>query len=522
MKKFVGLKNICLVVVLLSGMVSCKKDILDFSDPNSYNYANYFNTPDEISKGANAIYVTFYHNNMMGFEWPEMFDVLANEAAPTLPALANEPAVSALWQYQYVNTNATIERFWKMLYKMVLRSNLVIDKSKEYITKHGDDNAKIVSRSSGEAHFLRGYAYSQLAFYWGRVPIRTSFDQSDNVNAARSKTADEVWAVAESDFKMAQTLLPESWNAENVGRSTKGAATGFLGKLYLYNKKYIEAEAQFATLNGKYNLLPGQQWADNFGETNKNNQESLFEVQFQWFDGNNTFGPLGNPEGSNNVPSTHTARQQLYGWNDWGNWFFPPRRVSDFVYDNESAVAYIDPRAKLTFYGGIGAMTWLNHAPGGSQPYDFATYNYWYKKNQNKEYKKSEDNLKSSNNLRLLRYADILLMRAECKMNAGDVPGALGFINQIRSRIGAFTYLKSYTQAQAMELLKRERQLELMGEQCRFNDLKRWGILKETINMETQAIFGSPRVLDKHYLFPIPLGEIDSNVGLGAVADQWN
>lgn len=521
MKKLAGIK-ISLAAMIIVLQFSCKKNILDFTDPNSYNYSNYFNTPDEIRKGANAAYTSFYHNNMMGFEWPEIFDVLANEAKPTLPALANEPAVSALWQYQHVNTNQSLERFWKMLYKMILRSNLVIDKSAEYIAKHGDDNNKIVSRSAGEAHFLRGYAYSQLAFYWGRVPIRTSFNQSDNVNAPRSSTIEAVWLVAENDFKAAQLLLPESWDDANVGRTTRGAATGFLGKLYLYNKKYAEAAAQLSAVGTRYSLLPGNRWADNFGETNKNNQESLFEVQFQWFDGNNTFGPLGNPEGMNNLPSTHTARQQLYGWNDWGNWYFPERRVKDFIYNDESGAAYTDPRARLTFYGGIGAMTWLNNGPGGPLPYDFVSFGYWYKKNQNKEHKKSEDNLKSSNNLRLLRYADVLLMRAECKLYMGDVAGAITRINEVRSRIGAFIYNKSYTQSNALDLLKRERQLELMGEQSRYNDLKRWGILKEVMNIETQAEFNAPRLQDKHVMFPIPLGEIDSNVGLGLVDNQWN
>lgn len=522
MKKIDGIKIFSPVLLVLV-LSSCNKDILNFTDPNSYNYASYFNSPDEIRKGANAIYVTFYHNKMMGFEWPEMFDVLANEARPTLPALANEPDVCALWQYQYQNTNGTLDRFWKMLYKMIMRSNLVIDKSKEYIAKYGDDPDKIVSLSSGEAHFLRGYAYSQLAFYWGRVPLRTSFDQSDNLNAARSSSVDTVWAIAEKDLKLAQTLLPESWDNLNVGRATKGAATGFLGKLYLYTRKYAAAESQFASLEGKYSMLTGEKWAENFGEKHENNQESLFEVQFQWFDGNNTSGPLNNPEGVDNLPSTHTARQQLYGWNDWGNWQFPERRVDDFIYKDESGAEYVDPRAQRTFYGGtIGANTWLNSAPGGPEPYDFTTFGYWYKKNQNKEEKRTEDNLKSSNNLRLLRYADILLMRAECKLNLGDMPGAINFINQVRVRIGAFRYMKSYDQTQVFECLKRERQLEFMGEQSRFNDLKRWGLLKQTMNVETQALFGAPRLQDKHNLFPIPLGEIDSNVGLGAVADQWN
>ncbi|MEO6961589.1 MAG: RagB/SusD family nutrient uptake outer membrane protein [Puia sp.] len=512
-----------IVIVLVSvTFCCCQKKLLDVTNPNTYNYSSYFNTPDEIRQGATAIYLSFYNNDMMGFQWPEMFDVLANEAQPSLPALANEPAVSALWQYQFENTNTVIGQFWKMLYQMILRSNLVLDKGAAYIKNNGDDSAHVVSQSMGEAYFLRGYAYSQLAFYWGKVPIRISFDQSNNINAPRSASADDVWAVAEGDLKQAQIMLPEKWDDSNIGRATKGSATGFLGKLYLYTKKYSEAQDQFASLDGKYSLLPGAQWEDNFGETNKNNQESLFEIQFQWFDGNWVYAPITVVEGINNLPGTQTARPQLYGWNDWGNWFFPSRRVNDFVYKDESGNSYTDPRAQLTFYGGIGAMTWLNKSPDGPRAYDFATLGYWYKKILNKEYKESENNLQSSNDLRLLRYADILLMSAECKLNLGDVPGCMALINQIRTRIGAFNYQNTYSADQAFELLKRERQLEFMGEEVRFNDLKRWNLLVDTMNVETQALFGAPRVSDKHMLFPIPLAEIDTNLGLGEVNNQWN
>ena len=521
MRKNILLKLIVIIFVCFTSW-SCKKNLLDITDPNNFNYANYFNTPDEIRQGSTAIYLSFYNNDMMGFQWPEMFDVLANEAQPSLPALANEPAVSALWQYQFENTNTVIGQFWKMQYQMILRANLVLDKGAAYIQKNGDDNAHIASYSMGEAYFLRGYAYSQLAFYWGKVPIRTSFDQSNNVNAPRSATVDEVWAIAEGDFKQAQALLPEKWDDANVGRATKGSATGFLGKLYLYTKKYSDAQTQFASLNGKYDLLPGNQWADNFGETNKNNEESLFEVQFQWFNGNWVNAPITAVEGVNNLPGTQTGRPQLYGWNDWGNWFFPSRRVNDFVYTDEGGNSYTDPRAQLTFYGGIGAMTWLNKSPLGPRPYDFATLGYWYKKILNKEYKETENNLQSSNNLRLLRYADVLLMSAECKLNLGDVPGCMALINQVRTRIGAFTYNNTYSADQAFKLLQRERQLEFMGEEIRFNDLKRWNLLVDTMNVETQALFGAPRVSAKHLLFPIPLAEIDSNPGLGTVNDQWN
>ena len=124
---------------------------------------------------------------------------------------------------------------------------------------------------------------------------------------------------------------------------------------------------------------------------------------------------------------------------------------------------------------------------------------------------------------RLMRYADVLLMRAECQIKDGDVNTGIDFINQVRNRIGAFEYTGTYTADQAFELLKRERQLEFMGEQIRYNDLKRWGILKEMMNVELEAMFGFiNNVQDKHYLFPIPQGELDSNLEFGEVADSWN
>src|SRR6185369_11697394 len=106
--------KLSLILLLIPALQSCRKDLLDITDPNTFNYDTYFNTPKEIREGSSAIYLAFNNNNMMGFQWPEMFDALANEAQPTLAALANEPAVSAMWQYQYENTNSVIAQFWKM------------------------------------------------------------------------------------------------------------------------------------------------------------------------------------------------------------------------------------------------------------------------------------------------------------------------------------------------------------------------------------------------------------------------
>jgi len=516
MNKYNYIKG-CVLIICMIITGSCSEDILNYPDPNAKNTDTYFNTPAEIEQGAFAVYSSFYHNSAFAWQLPEYFDALANEIEGR-PSSAGEGNIQACWHYQHNATTDVFRSYWRLLYRMILRSNLVIYKAGEYVAKNGNDEK--VSLALGDAHFLRGWAYSQLAFHWGSVPIRTSYVSEEGAGAR--VPAEQVWSQAEADFKEAQNLLPESWPATFVGRATKGAATGFLGKLYLYNKKYAQAEAEFAKMNDKYSLLPGNLWDNNFGETNENNAENVFAIQFYNEPGTSQWYMFGDPEVNTN-PGRQNAHAQLYSWTDWSNWAFQPRRVADFQYKNEAGAAYVDPRAALTFYGGaIGDQTYGDNTPGGPQPYPFASVGHWYRKVTNKENKLNENAVQTGNDIRLMRYADVILMRAECKLESGDIAGCLSFINQVRERIGAFKYLGSYSKAQAFELLKRERQLEFMGEQIRYNDLKRWGILKETMNVELQAMWGTPNVQDKHNLFPIPQAEIDTNPEFGTVANNWN
>jgi starch-binding outer membrane protein, SusD/RagB family len=507
------------ILIAMLAIGSCNDDIMDYPDPNAKSEENFFKTPAEIEQGAFAIYSSFFHNNAFMWQLPEVFDGLANEFEGR-PSSTGEVDIHTILRYEHTNTHPPTEKFWKLLYRMIMRSNLVLEKAKKYIETNGDD--PIVSRCRGDAHFLRGWAYSQLAFHWGDVPLRTSYVVEGNGDLPRSPVKD-IWEQAEADFKAAQTLLPEAWEAAFLGRATNGSATGFLGKLYLYNKRYAEAAAEFVKLEGKYSLLPGSQWDDNFGETNENNRESIFEIQCQNTAGTNQFASmLGDPEEAGN-PGRQNAHAQLYSWTDWANWAFQPRRVLDFQYNDESGSPYVDPRAALTFYGGaIGDQEYCDNCPGGPKPFDFVSLGYWYRKVTNKENKANENNVQTGNNIRLMRYADVLLMRAECHILQGQVSEGIEFINQVRTRIGAFPYDKVYTQEQAFELLKRERQVELMGEMHRYNDIKRWGILKETMNIELQAMFGTPNVQDKHYLFPIPQKELDTNREFGPVENSWN
>ncbi len=142
---------------------SCNKKIMDYPDPNSKSIESYFNTPEEIQQGAVAIYSSFFSNSAFTWRLPEMFDGLANEFDGR-PSSTGETYIQLLWRYQHNNSSEPIWQFWRLLYRMILRSNLVIFKGDQYTAAHGND--EMVSHALGDAYFLRGWANSQLAFHW--------------------------------------------------------------------------------------------------------------------------------------------------------------------------------------------------------------------------------------------------------------------------------------------------------------------------------------------------------------------
>lgn len=129
-------------------------------------------------------------------------------------------------------------------------------------------------------------------------------------------------------------------------------------------------------------------------------------------------------------------------------------------------------------------------------------------------------------NTHVVRFADVKLMLAECYIEQGvKLPEAVGLINDVRNRpsVMAANYLTSLNQATARTALRRERQIELAGEQSRWFDLRRWGIAKQTMNAERPAGPGQHAFEDKHELLPIPLGERQSNKAVATdIANDWN
>lgn len=549
------MKSIYAIFMSLILLLACNDDFLDIKNPNEYDTGTFFNTEDELELATNAVYAGLYFNGLWIREYYFIFDLLGNDAS-VATALQGELAQFA--KYTYDPAHGHINGYWRSLYRIILRANLVLDKGQEFIDREGD-NAK-VERFMAEAKWLRAYAYFELAVQFGRVPIKMSTSDLDVILTPRGELT-EIWGIVETDLTEAATALPDSYGPEDLGRATKGAAYALLGKTYLFQEKFSEAETEFEKLeNMGYDLLPGDDWMDNWTDEDakENNIESVFEVQMKFIPGSNTWYMFGGQEETWALGSAHNGRPMEYGFNDWQNVYTSQAAVDGFQYQDESGNDYIDPRAELTFYGryGLGDSIWcdecglgINDVAGDSASIEWQYNNYqtpllynWeqrgyrFKKYQNYEKIYKENVPESSNNGKVIRYADVLLMLAEAKLRKGspDVSGAMAIINRVRSRIGAFQYTGSYSATEALDLLKRERHLELCGEQVRWRDLVRWGDaeivlnqeLNKQYNLDTEGnqlpndkIFFQP----KHVLFPIPQSEKDVNfVIVDDIQNGWN
>src|SRR5207253_9377284 len=161
---------------------------------------------------------------------------------------------------------------------------------------------------------------------------------------------------------------------------------------------------------------------------------------------------------------------------------------------------------------------------GGAIAYPYATRGYRWLKYEYYNKVAQIGGTYSGINGQVIRYADVLLLLAESYIQQGNTGSApLALINQVRNRVGAVPYPSLGDQAAAFDILKRERRLELSGEQARYFDLIRWGIAKQTLNAERAAEGDNHQFQDKTRFFPIPQYEKDTNPNVANdVAGDWN
>ncbi|WP_020528707.1 RagB/SusD family nutrient uptake outer membrane protein [Flexithrix dorotheae] len=504
------------LVLLTSVIISCNDEkLLDIDNPNAVTVNTFYQTEQDALLGLTSVYASWQARglcNRMYFFGNDM---------PTDESLGTNNLQAVLRQmldYSWESDNTVIFEMWRDYYQGVSRANRFLAGVADI---EMDETLK--NRLIAEARFLRATFYFDLTNKWGGVPLIT-IPPDDAINQPRASQT-EVYNLIQEDLTFAKNNLPtrSEYDGSDAGRATSGAAAGYLGKVYLYQEKWAEAEAEFdAIINGNYGLyglVPNFRW-NGIGEEQEplaeNSVESLFEVQFQ--------DALGSVWGiDNNGGGENTFRGVEYAFASFNN--VRPRQ--DFADRFELG----DPRYEQTFYD--DSVAWFQ---GTFTKEEFGGLIAWRKYHN---YDIRDDRNQSSGiNFRLMRFADVLLMAAEAKLNNGKpISEVLELVNRVRKRAldqktnpNIQLYMDrtldhdltlyptadypANTTEDVMKIIMHEREVELAGEQHRYNDLRRWGL-----DDDMALADGKPYVVGKHELWPIPLREIDTNSEISQ-ADQ--
>jgi len=534
-------KIFALLIAASFGVGGCNEDILENKNQGAYDEGTYFTNAATFNEGVIGIYSCLLMKGLYSRDAYFLFDLLGNDAVNNVFLLGD---LAQLQDYSFGSSQPQVQDLWTNLYRMILRSNLILNKIETWTPALPADQQK-KDQYIAEAQFLRGYGHFMLVSLWGRVPLKMDY-KTAALDAPRA-SVEEVWAAVEEDFTAAINGLPVSYDASNLGRVTKGAAVAMLGKSYLYQKKYAQAETEFAKLlttpytyklaeSNDQLFVPsglGKDFENNDLPVSDNgkNPEVIFQVphgKWQGWGTGNAFYMFGGQEAWGGK-ATHSGRAQEYGWNDWNNVMVSDALVNAYKYRNEAGQEYIDPRGAVTFYGNApsgGDVTYCDKCSGGAKPYPFGSTNtirYSWRKYSVYEVAEKSNLPQSEINTIIVRLADVKLMLAEAQIYQNKLTDALTQINEVRRRSGAFEYTTLGGQPTAIEILRRERQMELAGEQVRWFDLNRWGIARQVINAEKQAQLGKTPFQDRNALLPIPQLEKDSNPAVAAdVAGDWN
>ena len=477
--------------------LSCNDDFLTEPNPAAASVGNSFTTPAEADQGVVAIYAALQANDMHGREYWWLWDLLSDELLSGGAVL--EARRSLILDYNFDASNELLNSVWRGIYRTIHRSNLVINTlpEKEISLNEGQLEQPLIDKLTAEARFLRGWMYFDLVTLWGNVPFATK-PLATVSGIPKAESVDVIYNQIYSDLDSAITFLPEQ---DPSGRATKYAAQAMKARVLLFQGRYEEARPELEAIIASGNYALVDDYVDNHREENELNSESIFEVQFSSEAGQSD-GWSGNGDGLKEV----SIRGQEYSPVDWHN------TVPSDEYINAHEPG--DPRLDFNTleYGETYNNDELEFTAASIKQGTTERTIHWLK--YSNLYKKDIENLWSGINMRTIRYADILLMMAEVELEAGNVAGALGYINQVRARPSVdMPPIATTNSAEAFEALVRERQVELVSEQVRYRDVRRWlNNGKLTDNPIAADIPGG--IPSSYDLLPIPQQEIDNNPSL--------
>jgi len=490
------------VVVLFLAITSCKKDFLETVPYGKLSVDNFYKTDADAQNAIIAAYDIL--------QWVNARDWQSVWLAKTLPSdettcggssSGDQPNLVEMDRLNYSAGNPVIKDVYTGQYFGIYRCNMVINK----VEPTNDFRKKIIA----EAKCLRAYYYSELVMMFGKVPLNLTELAPSEYSQPRAEVA-AIYAQIEKDLNEAIADLPlrSEYAAADKFRVSKGTAQALLGKVLLYEKKWKESSDAFEAVINSNQFVLSSDFSTLFKKSQEFGDESLLEVSFTGVKGYDwgTFQWAGNRNMENNIT------WQLCG--PRGDYFVPGNSGMvggwGFVYPTASmynAFEANDTRRSATVWSVADLQALGGNWTGDpvNPPFDFVGYFRVKYGTFADETNGPVGELNYGTNLRLIRYADVLLMASEAYYRQGNESKALSELNKVRSRAG-LTNVTASGQG-LFDAIVKEREVELAFEGVRFFDLVRWGLASQ--------VLGSKFVVGKHELFPIPLDEMTNNSKIG-------
>lgn len=493
-------------------------------------------------------------------------------------SIGDQPPIVPIASAQEVPSNGFFNNKWRALYEGVTRCNLVMATLAISPSVKPADRTEFIA----EAKFLRAHYYFELRKFFKNVPW------IDENTTDYHQPGVEVYPKIEADLQVAIDSLPAT--QPNVGQANSWAAKTYLAKVYLYEGEYAKAKALFdqvipaayggtgaggVTSSGLHYGLTDR-FEDNFDASTKNSQESVFAIQMTAHDGTNSIAHANGGDMLNfpynspfrccgffqpSVDLANSYRTDASGLPLVNDYNLPANAIKNdqglgsgdaFTPD----AGPLDPRIDWTVARrGIPVHDWGNHPgnnwirdQGSAGPYSNKKNLYW-QATVGTYSDQSTWAPGSAINYCIIRFADVLLMAAECEAQLGNYGQAETYVNYVRARAAKpvnilHTYIDpnnplkgftntaaanysvgqygpgAFTSANALSYIYFERKLELACEGHRFFDLARWGIAAATMNAYykfegqiTGDLSTGNFTANKNEYFPIPQVQIDLSNG---------
>ncbi len=461
-----------LVGVLLLGTValsSCEDD-LNVEPRDTQDIDDILNDPNSATQLVNGVYSKLLDYNINSFSWIGITSITSDDADKGSSMGDSGTDKHKLDNLTFDASDISFNDVWRGRYDGIYRANSAI-----FYLEQLQIDAGLKERLTAECKFLRALWYFDLVRCFGDVPLVVQKIDPNDVETINNtvfvrRTKQDVYAKIEEDLLDIIDILPlkSAYSPSELGRASRGAAEALLAKVYLYQEKWPQAYDMAGNVitSGQYGLL--DDYAEVWRETGENGRESIFEVQavatLGIRDYTNVQGPRGTPDlgWGFNTPSQSLANSYLPG---------DVRKNATILFSGTvlwdgfpASTGWTNPRYNYKAYQSSIAESWLDKGMTGK-------------------------------NLRILKYSDILLIRAEAGFHIGQTGEAKDRLDELRVRTG----LGPVTEPITLDIILRERRWEMAMEHDRWFDLVRTGRAAAAM-----AADGKTFITGTHEVFPIP------------------